>query len=143
MTIHLLRMAAGLTELSELHAHIRKEKRKEKGIGEYTAIHTRNTPKRMADLLEGGSVFNIMRSMIQCRRRILDIQDVKGQDGSKWCRILLDTELVRVMPVAHKPFQGWRYLEPQKAPRDLGIYRGGDDDVPADMAEDLRAMGLL
>lgn len=143
MTIHLLRMAAGLTELSELHGYIQKEKRKEKGLGEVSSIYTRNTPKRMADLLEGGSVFNIMRSMIQCRRKILDIRSTKGRDGTQYCEIVLEAQLYRVMPVRFKPFQGWRYLEPEKAPKDLGIYQGGDDDIPEEMADDLRAAGLL
>lgn len=143
MTIHLLRMAAGITELNDLYAYIQKEKRKEKGLGLVTSIYTRNTPKRMADLLEGGSVYNIMRSMILCRRRILDIRDKKRADG--WCEIVLDAELIRVMPAAHKPFQGWRYLEPARAPKDLGAYVPGanDDAPPAEMAHALQEAGLL
>jgi len=136
-------MAAGITELSDLQDYIQKEKRKEKDLGYVSSIYTRNTPKRMADLLEGGSVFNIMRSMILCRRRILDIREKKRADG--WTEIVLEAKLMRVMPLAHKPFQGWRYLEPARAPADLGFYVGdGDDEAPPEeMAADLRIAGLL
>lgn len=138
-------MAAGCESLADLQHWIDLEVRKYKGIGEASSIHTRNFPKRAGELLDGGSVFNIMRSVIQCRRRVLDIRELKGDDGRPVCQILLEPQLMRVEPLAHKPFQGWRYLEPAKAPKDIGLLRRGanDDEMPAEMAEELRKLGLL
>jgi hypothetical protein len=143
MTVHLIRMAAGIEDMETLHAYVQREIRTEKGFGKVVSIHTRNTPRRTADLLEGGSLYSVFRSIIQCRRKILDIRakKIKGED---YCEILLDPAFIRVMPMPYKPFQGWRYLEPARAPADLGVYKGvGKDAPPEEIAEDLRAAGLL
>ncbi len=137
-------MAAGVEDLAEMQAIVKREIRREKGIGEYVAIHTRNSPKRIDELLDGGSVYSVIRSIIQIRRKILDIRKVEDSDGTSYCKIFLEPQLIRVLPVAQKPFQGWRYLDPAKAPRDLGILRdNADDDMPAEMANELKALGLL
>lgn len=138
-------MAAGIEDIETLAAILKRETKNDKNIGPYTSIYTRNTPKRAAELLDGGSVYSVFRSIIQCRRKILDIRQAKDSDGAQYCKILLEPKLIRVIPVAQKPFQGWRYLEPARAPRDSGVYKGIDNDnaPPAEMAEELRSMGLL
>jgi len=145
MTIHLLRTAAGLKDLQELHSvqgHFRT--RTVKNQGKVVVVTTRNTPKRSDDLLNGGSLYWIIKNAIQARQQILDIQTVIDADGEKSCQILLDPRIVRVLPVAQKAVQGWRYLEGAKAPRDLGVLGGANDDAPPeDMANELRALGLL
>ncbi|WP_370208673.1 DUF1489 family protein, partial [Pararhodobacter marinus] len=39
-------------------------------------------------------------------------------------------------------FQGWRYLKPEDAPRDMPEYREGDDELPPELAEALAEGGL-
>ncbi len=144
MTIHLLRMAAGVEDLAQMQAIVKGETRADRKLGPVVSIYTRNWPKRAAELLDGGSVYSVIRSVIQVRRRVLDIREWKDSDGSAYCRIVLDPQLIRVMPTPQKPFQGWRYLDPLKAPRDLGVMRDMEqDNLPDDMAQELKELGLL
>ena len=55
---------------------------------------------------------------------------------------MLGRRLVRVRQTAHRPFQGWRYLEAGDAPPDLVKGEGGDE-LPEKLAAELRALGLL
>jgi hypothetical protein len=143
MTVHLIRMAAGIEDMETLNACVQREARTVKGFGKVAAIHTRNTPKRANELIDGGSLYSVFRSIIQCRRKILDVRQTKIK-GEDYCEILLEPTFYRVMPVPYKPFQGWRYLDPARAPADLGVYKAADGKAPPeDMAEDLRKMGLL
>ncbi|HEY8964136.1 MAG TPA: DUF1489 family protein, partial [Alphaproteobacteria bacterium] len=136
-TIHLLRTAAGLKDLQELREvqnHFRT--RSVKGLGQVVVVTTRNTPRRSDDLLNGGSLFWIVKNAIQARQEIKDIRTIKDADGESSCQILLDPQIIRVLPVAQKAVQGWRYLEIAKAPRDLGVLGGANDDLPPeDMAD--------
>lgn len=143
MTIHLLRMAAGVPDLATLQRYVEADTHHDPKLGRVTSFVTRNTPRRTPDLLEGGSVYSIMKGMIQCRRRILDIRAVRDSQGSAACEVILDPVLIRVMPTPHRAMQGWRYLEPEKAPRDLGVFHGNEEEPPEDMAQALKAMGLL
>lgn len=145
MTIHLLRTAAGLKDLQELRdvqAHFKT--RTIKSHGNVVVVTTRHMPKRADELLQEGSLFWIVRNAIQARQTIIDVASVTDSDGQKMCQILLDPQIIRVLPVAQKAVQGWRYLDPAKAPRDLGVLGGANDDIPPeDMAAELKALGLL
>jgi hypothetical protein len=50
---------------------------------------------------------------------------------------------MRVEPVRKKPFQGWRYLEPENAPHDRGALVVMDEPPPPQMEKALREAGLL
>lgn len=143
--VNLLRTAAGIKDLRELQdvqTHFRT--RRMKGVGQAVVLTTRNTPKRAGELLEGGSVYWIVKNIIQARQAILDIDTVTDADGEKTCVILLEPKIIRVTPVAQRAVQGWRYLEKAKTPQDLGVLRVSNDATPPeDMADDLRQMGLL
>jgi len=47
--------------------------------------------------------------------------------------------------VQKRAIQGWRYLEETAAPKDRGVYTGADieGEPPAEMAEELKRLGLL
>jgi len=145
MTIHLLRTAAGLKDLQELRdvqAHFRTQTIK--GQGQVVVVTTKHMPKRADELLNGGSLYWIVRNAIQARQAILDIRAVEDADGEKSCQILLDPLIIRVLPMSQPAVQGWRYLEPGRAPRDLGVMGGANDDLPPeDMAKELKNLGLL
>ena len=101
------------------------------------------TPRRGAELIDTGSLYWVIRGVIQCRQKILDLQAVTGEDGVKRCRIVLDPELVAVEPRPRSAFQGWRYLQGKDAPRDLAAIGGDDDPMPAEMRRELAELGLL
>jgi hypothetical protein len=53
--------------------------------------------------------------------------------------VTLHPEPVRVAPTPRRAFQGWRYLQPGDAPPDLSD--GGADDIPQELARQLREAG--
>jgi len=68
-------------------------------------------------------------------------EDFDREEARKYCRIKLKRTLVPTAPQACRAFQGWRYLEPERAPPDLS--RGDTGDMPAEMAAELKRLGLL
>jgi len=107
------------------------------------SIHvTRMWPKREADLLEGGSLYWVIKGVILCRQRITDLQEVNLGDGIPRCALVLDQEVIRTEAAPRRPFQGWRYLDPKESPPDLPKLRARDDVLPAEMARALAEIGL-
>ncbi len=99
-------------------------------------------PKRQADLVSGGSIYWVFKGMVLGRQKILGLEPRLGADGISRCAIRLDPELVRTTPQPRRPFQGWRYLRPEDAPRDLTA-AGEVPDLPHRMLTDLAAIGVL
>ncbi len=103
---------------------------------------TRMRPKREAELTNGGSIYWVIQGVMQVRQRIVGLRERIGQDGITRCAILLEDELVRVEPVLRRPFQGWRYLKPEDAPRDLAKSREGEPGLPAELSAALAEIGV-
>ena len=80
---------------------------------------TRMVLKRADDLIDGGSLYWVIRGQIMCRERILAVTPFVDKDGVGRCYIALDCNPVLVEPRPYRAFQGWRYLDPKDAPRDL------------------------
>ena len=102
------------------------------------------TPKRAEEILEGGSLYWVIKRVIQCRQRIISLDEVRDADGTKRCAIVMDPEIVRTNPSPKRPFQGWRYLEPADAPPDLDAGGGsGLTELPEALRRELASLGLL
>jgi hypothetical protein len=106
--------------------------------GDWLTVPTRMTPKRAAELEDGGSLFWVMKGSVVCRMPILDIT-TKGEGKASRCLITLSPQVVRTAPQARRPFQGWRYLEAKDAPLDMSSMDAGD--LPVELAKRLREMG--
>ncbi|WP_309665604.1 DUF1489 domain-containing protein [Tabrizicola sp.] len=107
------------------------------------AIHvTRMFPKREAEILDGGSLYWVIKGIIQCRQRILGLEQVTESDGITRCAIILDAAIVRTEAAARRPFQGWRYLDPGESPRDLVKGREREEALPPALAQALAEIGL-
>lgn len=104
---------------------------------------TRMWPKREADLLEGGSIYWVIKGSIQCRQRILRLDEVTGADGIRRCAIVLAPEIIRTQSALRRPFQGWRYLKPEDAPPDLPEGRLSEETLPDDLNQALAEIGVL
>jgi hypothetical protein len=104
---------------------------------------TRMVPKRQADLLEGGSLYWVIKRQIRVRQQITDIEEFIDGQGIRRCHLHLNPELVHTRLQARRPFQGWRYLTPQDAPVDTPHNIEVDDDMPEDMRSELTELGLL
>lgn len=107
------------------------------------AVHvTRMWPRREADILDGGSLYWVIKGVILCRQRLLGLEEVRGDDGIARCALVLDAAVIRTEAAPRRPFQGWRYLDPGDSPRDLPQGRSGDDALPEPLARALAEIGL-
>ncbi len=104
---------------------------------------TRMWPKREAELLDGGSIYWVVKGVVMCRQRILRLDEVRRADGIPRCGIVLDPSLVPVTPMPKRPFQGWRYLKPEDAPSDIDPSRRDDTPLPAELSVALAEIGVL
>ncbi|MCL6285955.1 DUF1489 domain-containing protein [Ruegeria sp. 2012CJ41-6] len=104
---------------------------------------TRMWPKREAEILKGGSIYWVIKGQVQCRQRILRMDEVMGSDGIRRCAIVLDPDLHRTQSAQKRPFQGWRYLKPEDTPPDLPKTRHSEDALPDDLNRALAEIGVL
>ena len=100
-------------------------------------------PKRETDLLKGGSLYWVIKGFLQCRQRILRLDELVGQDGIRRCAIVLDPEIIRTTNVRKRPFQGWRYLTVKDAPIDLPKRAMEDEPIPPSLAGALADIGVI
>lgn len=130
--IHLQKLSVGSESIDTLAAwqdHV-VTRRLKKGESPHHVHVTRMFPKQKDALLDGGSIYWVIKGLIQCRNRIVALEEVRKQDGTKACAIIMDPELVAVVPTPKRPFQGWRYLQPDAAPADMTDVSGGADLPP-------------
>lgn len=143
MALHLKKLCVGVSSLQDLRDY-RDRFAKRHGRDAPNIHTTRHCPTRAGEILGGGSLYWVINGRIRCRQVILDLRRLEESDvGAPGCAIVMHPELVETRPRAHRPFQGWRYLEGEDAPPDLAIGEVVADDLPEDMEEELRALGLL
>jgi hypothetical protein len=141
-TVHLLKLcvgADGVEDLAEWQAARIAERR---AAGAEPGVYhvTRMWPKRADELLAGGSLYWVFRGLVLARQRIVGLEPRIGADGIGRCAIRLDPEIVRTAPQPRRPFQGWRYLRPEDAPRDLAP---GAAEMPAGLMAELAEIGVV
>lgn len=145
MPLHLIKLCVGADSVRDLKDWIKeklKEKRKRREKPEH--VHrTRMVPKRAAELVDGGSLYWVIRGEVMCRQRIKAIRPFVDKDGVGRCGVVLDPKVVLVAPRPYRAFQGWRYLEAKDAPRDLDKVAKGAALMPEKMRRELRELGLM
>ena len=139
--VHLIKLSVG-TESVESLAEWQKLKRAQTEDGLPRHV-TRMWPRRESGVLGGGSIYWVIKGVIQCRQRVIRFDEVVREDGIRRCAIVLDPELHRTAPALKRPFQGWRYLDPKDAPPDISPGRESDDDLPPDLSARLAEIGVL
>jgi hypothetical protein len=146
MTVHLIRCAAGVESIEALRERQaqrnRQFQRKKANKGIYRT-YTRNAPKRIEELVDGGSIYWVVKRFVRVRQRILGFDRETDDEGRAYCMIRIEPELVLVEPRSFKPFQGWRYLKAEDAPADLKGSGADVEHLPPALAEELRALGLI
>ncbi|MBN2760910.1 MAG: DUF1489 domain-containing protein [Rhodobacteraceae bacterium] len=139
-SLHLIKLCVGAETVEDLLDWQRNPRAK--GPDGLPRHITRMWPKRAEDLLAGGSLYWVFKGAILARQRILRLDEVLGGDGITRCAIVLDPEVVRTTAATRRPFQGWRYLKAEDAPRDLSKARKGDDNLPPELDAMLAEIGL-
>jgi hypothetical protein len=146
MPLHLIKLSVGTESIEDLEDWIKRKlnEQKKRGVKRPQRIHTtRMVPKRIHELLDGGSIYWVIRGEILCRERILDIRPFIDKDGIGRCRLVLDPKCIPVRPRPYRAFQGWRYLSDEEAPPDLDRVARGATHMPETLRRELRDLGLL
>jgi hypothetical protein len=130
MALHIIKLVVGCDTIDDLLAWHK--------TGEPWIMNTRMTPKRVDEVLDGGSLYRVFKGQILCRQKILAIDTIGAGPASR-CEVTVDPPIIRVVPTPRRAFQGWRYLTAADAPEDLG--EGETADMPQDLARQLRELG--
>lgn len=140
-SLHLQKLSVGTLSVEDLAQwHLDPRSQGPDGLPRHV---TRMWPKRADDLLEGGSIYWVIQGLMQCRQRLLRLDEVTAADGIRRCALVLDPKLIRTTPVPRRPFQGWRYLAASDAPADLVAPRQNEEMLPATLSAALADIGVL
>jgi hypothetical protein len=147
MTLNIRKLSVGTENLETLAAFqtLRRAERQARGEPPYSRHVTRMWPKRADEVLAtNGSMYWVIKGVMQARQPILDFEEVIGEDGIRRCGIVLDVGLIPIASRACRPFQGWRYFEGKDTPPDLTDMSGEiDPGMPPEMLAELRELGLV
>jgi hypothetical protein len=136
--LHLIKLCVGCESVDDLSTWQQQRLREQ---GRITHV-TRMRPKRGEALLQGGSLYWVIKGSVRVRQKLLALDDVADVDGRRACALVLQPGLVLVEPRVWRPFQGWRYLAGDDAPPDLSGAASGAS-LPEDLAAQLRQLGFV
>ncbi|WP_029011411.1 DUF1489 family protein [Azospirillum halopraeferens] len=142
MPLHLIKLAVGVEDADHL-ASLQDRRIRDHDGRPAVPLTTRRLPRRAEEILAGGSLYWVVRGSVAVRQRVLAIDTAVDEDGQGFCILMLDPARVPTVPTAHRPFQGWRYLDPAKAPPDLAAAGAAGDELPPHLQAELRDLGLL
>ncbi len=141
MPLNIIKLAVGIDDVEHL---AERQKRFKNSRGNFQH-RTRMMPSRASEILPGGSMYWVIKRLIQVRQPIVAFHQEKDDNGRAFCMIEMEPKHFIVDATAKRPFQGWRYLKAEDAPAD--VRHGGkvyiDPKMPADMKDELRRLGLL
>lgn len=145
MALNLIKLCVGADSVEDLEEWIaqRLEERQRKGEPVEQYHTTRMVPTRAAEIINGGSLYWVIKGNVQCRQRIIDIRPFRDAEGIGRCHLVFDPQVVRTMWQPRRAFQGWRYLKTSDAPADLGNGGQGASEMPPKLRQELADLGLL
>lgn len=137
MTTHLIKLCVGAEKVEDL---IEWQAAR---YGNCPGVHvTRMWPKRDAEILDGGSLFWVFKGLVLARQKIVGLEEVIGEDGVRRCAIMLERDVIRTEAMPRRAFQGWRYLAPADAPKDIVKGRTREEPLPRELMAALTEIGL-
>jgi hypothetical protein len=155
MVAHLVKLCVGVESIDDLVQYFASDEcrkaRKRKGLRnpDEHAHWTRMRPKRAEEVLDGGSLYWVIRGRICVRHPILRLDEVEDEKGTSYCAIVYQPTVIVTEARPRRAFQGWRYLEDEDAPPDLADQRAAlrsakaEADLPPKMVAELKSLGLL
>ena len=145
MPLHLIKLCVGCNSVRELKAWVteRMQTARKKGLPLHHIHVTRMVPKRVDELLAGGSLYWVIRGEIAAREKIIAVEPFRDRDGIGRCRLVMQPKVIAVLPRPMRPFQGWRYFTEDTAPPDLKAAGTGLAAMPEPLRRELRELGLL
>lgn len=142
--MHLIKLCVGIDSVEELAAWqvMRLEKMRKVGVEPELVHRTRQMPRQREAVLQGGSLYWVIKGFVRARQQIVALREEVDAEGRALCGIVFGHDLIATRPQPRRPFQGWRYLDPKEAPRDLPKGRAKDDPLPPKLAQALAELGL-
>jgi hypothetical protein len=139
--LHLTKLAVGIRDIDHLR-DVQAERQRQQGLLRH---RTRNLPRRGNEVVDGGSMYWVIAGTMLARQRIVDIIQDQRDDQTPCTALVLDAAVVPLVGRPTRPFQGWRYLDPDDAPADLPALGAilGADILPVALQRELRALCLL
>lgn len=142
MTINVLKLCVGAASIDDLRAWVERTAVVAPRGLRTVRITTRMAPKRVDEIVSGGSLYWVIKGAVAARQRIVAIEPFDDGGGVTRHHIVLDAEVVPVRARPCRAFQGWRYLRPEDAPADVTL-TDVDSAMPAGMRRDLQELCLL
>ena len=120
MTIHLIKLSVGTESFADLRDRQTAQLDVLRAAGTKAELMhvTRRAPKRADELLDGGSIYWVVKGFVVARQKMLALRTLE-MDGIAYCGLIYDTQLVPVRSQPRRAFQGWRYLKTEDAPEDI------------------------
>jgi hypothetical protein len=145
MALHIIKLCVGVDSIEHLTLldHEELKRRKREGETPELIFQTRQMPKRATEIVPGGSVYWVIKGVVQVRQPLVALRPSKTADGLSACDMVFAHKLIAVRPVPRRAFQGWRYLEAADAPPDLGGDAKAIARIPEAMRRELVALGLI
>lgn len=145
MALNLVKLCVGCDSIENLAAWIdfRLHEKRAAGLQPEQFHTTRMVPKRIEELLDGGSLYWVIKGNIQCRQRLLEIRNFTDDEGIKRCHLVLEPKIIPTEWQPRRAFQGWRYLSAEDAPLDESAGKTGRTALPAELRRELAELGLL
>jgi hypothetical protein len=140
MALNLIKLCVGAESIADLEAWIALRSKSRTGVHAHV---TRMAPKRANELLDGGSLYWVIKSQLCARQKLIGIEPFVDSAGIKRCALQLDDEVVPVRPRPYRAFQGWRYLSADDAPPDLARIGQALDELPEELRRELSELGLI
>ena len=147
MSLHLIKLCVGCNSIEDFASWQAERLRARRRAGEKKPrlFHrTFQTPKRAAELIAGGSLYWVIKGLVQVRQPLLDIAEGTKDDGTPCCLLILENELVPVRPTPRRAVPGLALPGPDEAPPDLKRgTAGGIVAMPPKLRKQLAELGLL
>ena len=145
MALHLIKLCVGADSIEDLREWVSERSliAMAAGMEPHSSHITRMVPKRDQDLLDGGSLYWVIKGQVQARQQLLGIKTFTDADGISRCELVLGPEVIETELQPRRAFQGWRYLPDEDAPRDLKNMGEGAADLPLELRRELAELGLL
>lgn len=142
MSLHLIKLCVGAESIDDLIGWSRQRLLDMERRGEEVSLFhtTRMVPKRIDELLDGGSLYWVIKGSVQARQVLTDIRPFTDAQGIRRCRLMLGPRIIATEGQPRRAFQGWRYLKSEDAPVDLP---SGASRLPPELHLELARLGLL
>lgn len=142
MVVHIVKLAVGIEDIAHLEQQQKARMKRDNAL-----VHiTRNKPVKSDEILDGGSIFWIIKKFVRARQQIISIETGVDSKGRLSCFFVLDTKLIKTELREFRAFQGWRYFKDEEIPPDLNkieMFDKTNEELPFEMQVELKALGLL